>query len=378
MKKIIIFSSIGGGGHKSVSNALKNKLGNRYKIKIVNIISEIFFKYDPFQKVAPSFSGEEFYNLCLSAGKIKLINNLCKFGLKTAQLKRLSLTKTVLDFLKKEKPDLIISVIPIFNAIILDAATKKDIPFIIVTVDLDTKNYINGIENPNFKKFKYILPFNYEDINKKIQQANIKKEQIEYFGFPLRQDFLEKINKKEAKREFNLPENKFTILLMMGAQGSKRLINFVEELSKLDLPIHIIIMFGKKESLKSEIENIKFNENVSYTLIGFTERVATLMAASDVFITKTGPNSIMEAIYMELPIIVDNTSKLLFWEKLNRDFVSNNRIGDKIDKIEQLNLLIKKFYQNKDYYQNIKNNLKKIEKKNFIESFSNLIDEILE
>ena len=66
------------------------------------------------------------------------------------------------------------------------------------------------------------------------------------------------------------------------------------------------------------------------TLLGFTDRVADLMAISHLIVTKPGPGTISEAIAMKLPILIDNTDKLLFWERINVDLVLNYGVGQRI------------------------------------------------
>src|SRR3972149_5676114 len=121
-------------------------------------------------------------------------------------------------------------------------------------------------------------------------------------------------------------------MMLMGAQGSRASYEFAKKIAKLKLPAHLLVCLGKNEELKSKINKIKFNSNISVTTIGFTSRISDLMAASDLILTKPGPNSISEAMYMNLPMILDGSTKILFWEKLNIKLVKANKLGLVVDR----------------------------------------------
>ena len=79
---------------------------------------------------------------------------------------------------------------PFANENILDVAKKRKLPFIIVTNDLDTTNYIFNIKQPNYDKFFYTLAFDDAEIKKRVELAEISPEQVVVTGFPLRRSFL--------------------------------------------------------------------------------------------------------------------------------------------------------------------------------------------
>ena len=139
----------------------------------------------------------------------------------------------VKNYLDKENPDAIVSVMPLINHSVLDESIRRNIPFIIVTNDFNTRNYLNGIYKPKYEKFKYILPFNDKKIKDAIRDAKLKDSQIEYLGFPIRPDFFERKNVLKIKKEFGLPINKPVIMMLMGAQGSRASYEFAKKIAKL-------------------------------------------------------------------------------------------------------------------------------------------------
>lgn len=205
-KSIVIFSSTGGGGHGSVSYGLTRYLGNRYDITVLNALQTVLAPMDTlgtltFGKVC----GEDLYNFFLRCGWTNLLKSYVENGAKLISWRHDMLVKLMLDYFSQAKPDLIISVIPIFNGVFLEACEKLDIPLLIPTNDLDTTNYIVGLKPPYFKKFIYTLPFDDPDIWKKIEPAQIPKDQVVISGFPLRPEFFTPKNVPKLKRKFKIP-----------------------------------------------------------------------------------------------------------------------------------------------------------------------------
>ena len=64
------------------------------------------------------------------------------------------------------------------------------------------------------------------------------------------------------------------------------------------------------------------------------------MAISHLIVTKPGPGTINEAIAMKLPILIDNTDKLLFWERINVDLVLRYGVGQRITHPREIEDLI--------------------------------------
>jgi single-stranded DNA-specific DHH superfamily exonuclease len=61
---------------------------------------------------------------------------------------------------------MVISVVPIFNKAILQAAQKLDIPFLLMPTDLDIRGFVYNIRNPEYKKLYLSLMYQDQEITK--------------------------------------------------------------------------------------------------------------------------------------------------------------------------------------------------------------------
>ncbi len=377
-KRIVVFMCKGGGGHIAVAKGLNEYLKDDYDVTTLNIFQDVIGPFDTLRTLSfGKMAGEDFYNFCLQCRWTTIANNFVVVGRWGVNLRQSTIEWLILEFFKYEKPDLIISVIPMLDGALLNVAQKLNVPFLIITNDLDSTNYINGIKDPKYSKFCYTLTFDDKVIREKIVPANIPAHQVRVVGFPLRPEFFVKKNRKRIKKDFTLPDNKPIVMVLMGGAGSLANYRYVRALAKMDTPMHLIVCLGRNESLKKNISKIMLPPHITTTILGFTDRIADLMAVSDVLITKPGPGSISEAIVSHLPIVVDQTSGTLWWEGLNIDFVKRNGFGDVITNFKEVPTVLKKYLENKEYRENIKNRMMNFKCVYFNETIKPLVKEMV-
>lgn len=365
-KRILLLTSNGGYCHMAACNALISLLSPYFELKVVKPINDTFsfIKKD----------GEEFYNNLISKGWINTTNVICKyltkgiFSLMSGKIERL-----FMQYFKQEKPDMVISVIPFVNKHGISIAEKSNIPYLLITLDGDLSNWTQGLKDVNYKNFFMTIAFDLPQTHQMLKDSGIKPEKVKLTGFPIRGDFFEKKNKSKINAEWKIPENKFVIMLLMGGAGSKITYKYAKKLMQIDMNLHILFCLGKNEKLAQKIKKLICKKTISFSIIPFTNKISDLMAASDLLITKSGPGSINEAIYMQLPIIVDSTETLLFWENSHKKMIESKNFGEAINKIGNLENIIKKYMNDKKYYNLVKSNMANFKKLNF----DNQIKEII-
>jgi processive 1,2-diacylglycerol beta-glucosyltransferase len=340
-KRVIIFSSKGGGGHTSASNAIKDYLGDAYHVAIVNVFTDEIVALDPIHNLTTgAYGGEKFYDFFLQTQSIWCAQAWCAFGRVTMRLRSSSVEASFEECIKTQKPDLIISVIPVIDGSLYRVAERLDIPLAVITCDLDATNYINGLRNVTYEKFFFGLNFDDPKILETIKPAQIPPNQVRFVGFPVRTAFLHKPHTSCLKQELAIPTNKPVVMVLMGSAGSKATFSYARALAKFKKPIHIILCLGRNEALREKIATIPFPAHISVTVVGFTNRIADYMGVSDLLITKSGPTSICEALNMGLPMIIDHTKRVLWWEQMNIDFVRQHGFGQELRSMRNLSKLL--------------------------------------
>jgi processive 1,2-diacylglycerol beta-glucosyltransferase len=163
----------------------------------------------------------------------------------------------------------------------------------------------------------------------------------------------------------------------MGAQGSNELYTFSKQLAQLSIPAHLIIVLGKSEHLRKAFTRITFPSHISTSLLGFTDRMPDLMRVSDILLTKSGTVSVNEALYAQLPMLLDGTSGVLEWEQFNHKFIRKHEFGNIIKHSYNIPHMVTLLLTNKAYNERIKQRLAQFEKKNTEQEIKLLVRSIL-
>ena len=266
------------------------------------------------------------------------------------KLQRKRIHSGLYKYLVEHKPDLIISVVPLINSSILDVAQELSIPFLLVPTDLDISGYLIDIQNPTFNNFFVAVSCDEPSVREPLTVANIVQDNIIYAGFLARQDFFQSKNIMAIKADYTIPVDKPIVMIIMGSRSNNELLLFVQELIKSTIALHMLILVGTCEIEKEKIQKMQFPDHVSSSIISYTPHISDLMAISDLLITKTGPNTVFEAIYMDVPCLLDVTCPVLPWEQCVITFVEKYQYGDVIATHNQVAFKVESLIQGSEAY----------------------------
>jgi len=292
--KIVIFTSI--TGHMSLAQAAKSFLQEipNTKVKIVNLIENKFmwdlyrisYRFVPFLTKLP-------FEISKNEAILKQIK---KYIIKKYK-------KKVLNFLKIERPDVIITTHFVYIPILDEIKSTSKFRFINIISDPITIHplILSREADYNIGFDKYCL---------KAASGNIKKCKILPLGWLVRKKFFEQIDKKKIRKKYKL-KDKFTILVCGGSEGNNTIIWLLPFLffTKFKRDFQIIFICGNNRALEKIINRTyktaaKFNLNLPKIIVkGFTNKIYEFMAISDIVVGKAGPNLIFESVSMRKPFI---------------------------------------------------------------------------
>jgi processive 1,2-diacylglycerol beta-glucosyltransferase len=376
-KKILIMSCKGGGGHMSAAHAIESYLKEKHDIEIVDMMGDKLVHIDPFYYLSfKHCAGQNIYNFLLRHNKKRLTNLYSQLGIFMIFIAQKLIKRGLRSLLKKEKPDIVISVIPYLNNFIADVAQELNVSFLLVPTDLDASTFIKNVSLIKKKNAITNISFAYPELAQKINNNMIPETKLKALGFPICPAFFAKKNTNQIKKQLNLSEYKPTILLIMGATGSNAILYYLQILSFVEVPFNLIACTGRSKSLHKAINKISLNNPlITLCIVNNTVEMSDLMAVADVCITKPGSVTFAETLYMNLPVILDNTSTALIWEELNLTFLKNYALGDVITDYNQVVPLITRYLTDIDYRNNIKKNIEALDKKHFGDELKLFINE---
>ena len=376
-KKILVLTSSGGGGHLSATAALEKYLGHDYNVQPVHIF-KLLLHLDPIRILTfNKYTCEELINELLPKKYVRLIALISRLGTQYIHRRRKKIRQELHDYFIKTKPTLIISVVPIMNYIVLDIAQELNIPFLLIPTDLNVSIYIQRIKKPTYKQFYIGLSFADQDILKPIEKAHISNEHIVTLGAPLKPDFFTPKRAVILKHKYRLSNDIPIIMVLMGSRGSSETEKYTQQLLNLTMPVQLVICIGQNLKSKEKLEQLSVPEHITLTIVEFTKHIAEYMAMADILISKSGSQSVCEALYMNTPIFLDATSALLPWEKFNHTFIKKHHFGDCIKKHKKIVPLITSLLEHPRTLASYKHHLEKLEKRNFADELHKLLRKIL-
>lgn len=336
-KKVILFTSSGGRGHISASEAIQEYLGDAYEVKIVYPVRDILQELDFIHKVTGgAYYAEDMYNHFLMRKQIGLVKTMVYAGQFFMTLQRRTMERLIDAYIESEAPDLIISVMPIVNGATQAVATKLKIPFWVIPTDFDLSGFLFQCYKPQSELFFVNYPLADSIVINTARFARLKPSQFTYIGMPVREQFLKHYDAATIKQSYMIPENKPVIMVMMGGRGAKAIEKLAAQLVQLETPVHLLLCIGKQTDAREAIAALEPAPGVTLSIIEFTPHIAELMAISDLFVTKSGGQSVSEALYMGLPMVLDATDQALDWEQLNRKLVEKRGFGALVKRLNKL------------------------------------------
>ena len=279
----IILSGGGTGGHIYPAIAIANELKSRFPN------AEFLFvgAQDRMEMEKVPQAGYKIKGLWISGiqRKLTLKNLMFPFKLISSIWRS---RKIVNSF----KPDIAIGTGGFASGPLLHVAASKMIPSLI-----QEQNSYPGITNKLLAKKVQKICVAYDGL-----ERFFPKDKIIKTGNPVRQDLLDIETKTvEAKNHFNLKHGKYTLLVLGGSLGARRINELIEdELDFFDTHnIQIIWQCGKLYYQQYRI----YNNTEGIQVYEFLNNMDFAYAAADIIISRAGASSVSELCIVGKPVI---------------------------------------------------------------------------
>ncbi|HXW85998.1 MAG TPA: glycosyltransferase [Candidatus Bathyarchaeia archaeon] len=337
MKKILIFTCI--GGHTLTSNALQNYLSSNYEIVTSDILETLPIDHTLRSMTRNSVCAGSVYSFFCRYHLLYMLSKCIRIFYWYLNRKKKQIACYIQQHIARHHPDMIISVIPFFNDLLLQSAQHYNIPFILAPTDFEISHFLYGISTSLYEKFHICLAFDSPFIQKTLQDHG-SFPHVHVTGPILRPDFFVPKDNKGLRKKWHIKPGVPVILLMMGSEGAQDIIPCMKQLLEISCPVHIFCLLGKYTELQQKVKNFFYPSHITCTVLGFTHDVADIMAVSDIFVAKPGGMSTFEALISHLPMMLYCVNKLPFWEQPNAQFILDNCLGSLVCKLDNLAPLI--------------------------------------
>ena len=238
----------------------------------------------------------------------------------------------------EERPDLVVSVLPGVNGLLAEASDAVDARFEVVLTDWHSVHRFWVAPGIAY----YTAPT--DSARQDCIRFGAPNSAIDIVGIPVRRAFAADVDRATVREkcltELGLDPMRFTVLAMVGAEGSPRALKNIARLAQLDRELQILVVCGRNAELRQHVEQIQ--TRTPLLAVGFVENVAELMSAADVLVTKAGGLTLAEAFCRGVPIVVHDV--LAGQEAGNLEYVLQRQAVEYAPNAPELTRLIAELY----------------------------------
>jgi processive 1,2-diacylglycerol beta-glucosyltransferase len=240
--------------------------------------------------------------------------------------------KSVLKLLEKEKPDVLVFTNPWVIGYVMRAVGKMKEPkpkIVSMLIDLGCGQLPPSWFDPDIDM--YIAPT--DEARDELVSFGAAVSQIQVLGMPISLEYLHDYRGQETPLACDGCAGKRLILVMGGRAGTRNTFEIVKWLMRADFPLHVVVLCGKNNGLKKQIENrlSRIENTTSYRhvhVLGFEAAdPCPLMRASDIIITKPGALTVSEVATLGKALILDTYPVVMGQELGNVKYVESRGLG---------------------------------------------------
>jgi len=328
--EVLLFTIDAGGGHRAAARALAaaaEEAGAPFRFRVESF-QQTLLPLD-LLKQTTGFSLEDAYNLILRRRWSAFMVPLLRVMHAAIRARRPAIVRTLAAWLRQQpRPAAVVSVMPNFNGIMRDAIREAipGTPLVVVLTDLADFPPRFWIE-PGLDR----VVVGTDEARAQALAIGIPPEAISRVsGMVMHPRFYRAGGRSVRGRvrgELGLGEADFVSTLLFGGKGSPEMAPLAKRLLAAEPAFRVIALCGENPALLERLAPLEARAAGRLVSLGFTDRVADLLAASDLLVTKPGPGSLSEAFHQRVPVVVTRNVHTIPQERFNTDFVRGRGLG---------------------------------------------------
>ncbi len=193
------------------------------------------------------------------------------------------------------------------------AAHIKNAPYSIL---LCPDPYSNGMFNVDVNNFLITSEAGKKQVDRRRMYAG---GNVNAVPPPIRREARKYLGKRdELLLKHGISNDSFTVVLLDGGYGMARLEKTIKCLLKSKSDITLIALCGTNDKLKYRLESLETPKNIKLMPIGYCPDIFEYIALADLFCGKSGANSLAEAAYFGVPIMINKC--ITYIERHNKNY----------------------------------------------------------
>lgn len=313
--KIMVTFIESGQGHimsaQSLYESLSERYGDRYDVEKVYIMSadknerlirvEKFLTKQTQNTNKVQFFGKFIFPFIQFMGGQKLMRWVHKHVCSKS-------FKAILQAFKDRKPDVIISTHYYISLAAGEYKRQIDPNCIVITYNPD------NMLHPFWDTREGYFLVNSDRAYKQAMKRKFRPGAVVRVPLSVRKEIEScPLDRAACREKHGLPPDKFTVTLADGAYMYGRAKKYTKKLLKSKLPLTLLVITGYNDKNYEYFARRmhKVPDNITLKLYKFTPDAYELYGASDVFVTKGGPNAVLDSLYMNTPVLINYTPHMI-------------------------------------------------------------------
>jgi UDP-N-acetylglucosamine:LPS N-acetylglucosamine transferase len=328
--EVLLFTIDAGGGHRAAARALTaaaEETGAPFRFRVESF-QQTLLPLDVLKRTT-GLSLEDAYNSILRRRWSALMVPLLRVMHAAIRVRRPAIVRTLAAWLRDQpRPAAVVSVIPNFNGVMRDAIREAipGVPLVVVLTDLadfpprfwiepGTDRVVVGTDEAREQALAIGIP------EERVSRVSgmVMHPRFYRAGGPAVRD--------RAREEMGFAPANFAVTLLFGGKGSPEMAPLGERLIDASPDLRVVAICGENPALFERLSPLEARGGGRLVRLGFTDRVAEILAASDVLVTKPGPGSLSEAFHQRVPVVVTRNLHTIPQERFNTDFVRDRGLG---------------------------------------------------
>jgi processive 1,2-diacylglycerol beta-glucosyltransferase len=328
--EVLLFTIDAGGGHRAAARALvaaAEETEAPFRFQVQNF-QQALLPLDVLRR-ATGVSLEDAYNLILRQHWNAFMVPLLRLMHAGIRVRRRAIVRTLAAWLRaRPRPAAVVSVFPNFNGILRDAlaAAHPGTPLVVVLTDLADFPPRFWIE-PGIDRVVVAT----DEARRQALAIGIPENRIaRVSGMVLHPRFYRGGGADAGARfraEAGFAAADFVVTLLFGGKGSPEMLPLASRLLASDETLRLVAISGDNRTLHERLGALAATASGRLAALGFTDRVADVLGATDVLVTKPGPGSLSEAFQHGVPVVVTRNIHTIPQERYNTDLVRDQGLG---------------------------------------------------
>ena len=296
VRLLFLFADVGGGHRapaEAVREALRRTVDNAARVELVDMLAD----YAPW----PYNRGQETYTKTVRFARpfeqltYHVLNGHRRMRIGASLMWR-PMWRATRELMADHPADLVVTFHPTYSY----PLTWLKIPCAFVFTDLITNHALWCAPGAQ----RYIVPT--ELARTGAMNHGMPPDRVSVTGLPVHPRFLDPMPQREQIcQRLGMNCSKPIILLAGGGEGLGRVYDIAYAIGQSTLDAQLVIITGRNHKLREQLEDIDWSLDTK--ILGFTRDMPDWMAVSSVLITKSGSNTLAEALVRGLPMILFET-----------------------------------------------------------------------